>query len=310
MALRSAPPEVRTTMLGGTPGAIAVGKRAVWIADARRGRLLTVDPASAQATGRPISVEAPLSVAAGEGTAWVTSGTGAVSRVDLESRRATQVAQVRDPGGVAAGLASVWVTSRRDGTVTALDPRTGAIRGRPVRTGEAPGDVAVGFGAVWVANTEDGTVTRLDPGTRQPVGEPIAVADAQILGLVAGEGGVWVAATDSPQNADVELRRIDPVDGTVDEDALPLPTGVPVELAAGLGSVWSTDVGNQLPGTPARPPALLRVVADARAPAGRPIPIGSQPGGVATGAGAVWVTGSGDGSLRRIVPGAVDRAPR
>lgn len=309
-ALEAAPPDVRTIVLGGSPTEVAVAGDAVWVADARRGRLVAVDPATARPTGRPVRIDAPLDLAAGEGALWVTSGTGAVRRIDPSTRRAALVARVRDPGGVAAGLGSIWVTSRRDGTVTALDPRTGAIRGRPVRTGTVPGDVVVGFGAVWVADTQEGTVSKVDPRSRRPVGEPIQVAEAQILALAAGQGGVWVAATDSAQNASVELRRIEPGNGAVDERAVGLPTGVPVDLAAGLGSVWSTDVGNLLPGTPDRDPALLRVAADARVPAGRPIPVGDEPTGVATGAGAVWVTSAGDGALRRIVPGAVDAGPR
>jgi len=309
-ALEAAPADVRTTVLGGFPTEVAVAGDGVWVADARRGRLVTVDPASVRPTGRPVRIGAPLALAAGEGALWVTSAAGTVRRVDPSTRWAQLVARVRDPGGIAAGLGSVWVTSRRDGTLTALDPRTGAVRGRPARTGAVPGDVSVGFGAVWVANTQDGTVSKIDPRSRQPVGEPIQVAEAQILALAAGEGGVWVAATDSAQNTSVELRRIDPGNGAVDDQAVGLPTGVPVELAAGLGSVWSTDVGNLLPGTPARKPAVLRVAADARVPAGRPIPVGDQPTGIATGAGAVWVTSSGDGALRRIAPGAVHRASR
>lgn len=308
--LAAEPPDVRTIVVGGSPTEVAVAGDAVWVADARRGRLVAVDPATARPTARPVRIDAPLDLAVGEGALWVTSGTGAVRRIDPSTRRAALVARVRDPGGVAAGLGSVWVTSRRDGTVTALDPRTGAMRGRPVRTGTVPGDVVVGFGAVWVANTQDGTVSRLDPRSRQPIGGPIQVAEAQILALAAGQDGVWVAATDSAQNASVELRRIEPGNGALDERAVGLPTGVPVDLAAGLGSVWSTDVGNRLPGTPGRDPALLRVAADARVPAGRPIPVGDEPTGVATGAGAVWVTSAGDGALRRIVPGAVDAVPR
>ncbi len=306
--LDSAAPAVRTTDLGGAPGAIVVTEDAVWVADGRRGRLLEVDPASGAVRGRPVRAQAPLALAAGDGALWVASGTGAVSRLDAARRRLVDRARVADPGGIAVGAGSVWVTSRRDGTVSALDPRTGALRGRPVRTGTAPADVAVAFGSVWVANTQDGTVSRLDARTRRTTGEPIPVADAQILALAVGEGAVWVAATDSERNTDVELRRIDPQTGEVDEAAVPLPSGVPIDLAAGLGSVWSTDVGSVLPGTPRREPAVRRVDAEAGVPVGRPIPTGGYPAAVATGAGAVWVTSSGDGLLHRIVPARVRRS--
>ena len=308
--LDAAEPTVRTTELGGTPGALAVGEDAVWVADATRGRLVAVGLRSGEVEGRPVAVPAPLGLASGEGAVWVAAGTGAISRVDPTTRRRSAVARVADPGGIAAGLGSVWVTSRRDGTVTALDPRTGRPRGAPVRTGDTPGDVRLGFGSAWVANTGDGTVTRIDARSRRPVGDPIRVSDAQVLSLAVGEGAVWAAATDSAQNARVELRRIEPDGGEVGEDAVALPTGLPLELAAGLGSVWATDAGNVLPGTPPRRAAVRRIDARERVPAGAPVPLPAAPGGVAVGAGAVWVTTSGDGALRRIVPGAVDRSAR
>lgn len=297
---------VRTTDLGGSPRAVAVTDAAVWVADGRRGRIIEIDPATGAIRGRAIRAEAPLALAAGEGAVWVASGTGAVAHLDVARRRLLRRARVADPGGIAVGAGSVWVTSRRDGTVSAFDPRTGAPRGRAIPTGAVPADVAIGFDAVWVANTQDGTVSRIDPRTRRTTGDPIRVAK-QILALAVGEGAVWVAASESEQNTRVELRRIDPESGTVDDGAIPLPTSVPIDLATGFGSVWLTDAGNVLPGTPARGSAVRRVDARAGVPAGQPIRVGTQPGGVATGAGAVWVTSSGDGALRRIVPGRVRR---
>lgn len=303
------PPAQRDSLtVGGAPNGVTVGAGAVWVIDAARGRLLEVAPDGLRRRGEALRIEAPLAVTTGEGAVWVLTGTGRVLRVDPRTRRLLRSpVVVREPGDIAAGLGAVWVTSRGDDTVVRLDPRSGRAAGRPVRVGDAPSDVAIGFGAVWVANTQAGTVSRINPGSgRQVVTEE--VADERVLALSTGVGAVWTAVTDSPQNAPVALRPLDPDSGEVrDGGDVRLPTGLPIRLAAGLGSVWATDVGNLLPGTPARSPGLIRVSPDPPTLVGSTIPIGEQPTDVATGAGAVWVTSASEGTLLRIVPGRLRR---
>jgi len=299
------PAQVRALGLSGTPGAVAVGEGAVWVVDGSGGRLLAVDPAALRRSGPAIEVgSAASAVATGAGAVWVTRGTGAVVRVDPRTREVTTApVDVADPVGLAAGPSGVWVASRADNVVVRLDPRDGRPSGPPIRVGAGPSDVALGFGSVWVANAVDGTVSRIDPRSGQIAGPPIRVADAQVLALAVGAGGVWVAASDSPQNATVEVRRIDPRSGEVDEQRVPVPAGVPTGLAAGLGWVWTTDVGSSLPGTPPRPPTLRRISdGETPAPAGDPIALGGAPADVATGSGAVWVTSAQDATLTRVVP--------
>jgi streptogramin lyase len=299
----AAPPprSVEEVRLGGTPRAVAVDGDAVWVTDPALGRLIRVDAQTLRRRGAPVEVAAPLAVAAAGGVAWVAGGTGEVVRVD-DAGRARPVAEVPDPGGIATGAGAVWVSSRRDGTLVALEARTGRRLGT-TRVGASPGEVAVGFGRVWVANTADGTVSRVDPRTRKPDGAPIEVADAQVLALAAGAGAVWAVVSDDAQNSELVLRRLDPRTGEVAPEEVALPAGSGVDVAAGLGSVWTTDPGNALPGTPARPPALVRTRAAAPpALAGAPVELAGAPGGVTVGAGAVWVVGSGDATLRRVRP--------
>lgn len=299
------PAQVGSLVLSGTPGAVAVGEGAVWVIDGSGGRLLQVDPAGLSRRRPAIEVgSAASAVATGAGAIWVTRGTGEVVRVDPRTREVTPLpVRVADPVGLAAGRSGVWVASRADDTVVRLDPRDGAPSGPPIPVGDGPSDVALGFGSVWVANALDGTVSRIDAGSGRVAGQPIRVAEEQILALTVGVGGVWVAATDSPQNARVEVRRIDPRSGEVDDERVPVPAGVPVGLAAGVGWVWTTDVGSSLPGTPPRPPALRRISdGDTPALAGGPIRLGGAPADVATGSGAVWVTSAQDRTLTRVVP--------
>jgi len=50
------------------------------------------------------------------------------------------------PLDIATGKDAVWVTSFTDGTVTRLDPRSGAAQGTPIKVGRHPRGVAVGEG--------------------------------------------------------------------------------------------------------------------------------------------------------------------
>ncbi len=291
--------------VGASPSALAVGFGAVWVASRNAGTVTRVDartgvPALSAAFPQPLETGGgPLAIATGEGAVWVAAADGTITRIDPVRGGAREVARVVDPGGVAVGAGGVWVTSRERGTVSRLDPRTGAPTGEPIRVGPRPGDVAVGAGSVWVANTADATVSRVDPRERRAEGDAIRVGKEQALALTYGEGGVWVAKTDSPQADPIAVVRIDPRSGEADPEAIRVTGGVPLDLAAGGGFVWMTDAGSALPGS-ARPPALLRLDPAGRALAGAPVQLGPSPAGVAVGAGAVWVATAGDGALTRV----------
>jgi streptogramin lyase len=100
--------------------------------------------------------------------------------------------------------------------------------------------------------------------------------------LAVGSGGVWIALWD-----DGRVIRVDPSRNRV---VARIPVGQPQQgplgIAAGFGAVWVTDFGDG---------ALLRIDPAHDRVAAR-IPIG-EVGSVATGAGAVWVTG-GEGGRR------------
>ena len=305
----AAPPRISSPQpVGASPSALAVGFGAVWVASRDAGTVTRVDartgvPALTTAFPEPLRTGGgPLAIAAGEGAVWVAAADGTITRIDPRRGGARQVARVVDPGGIAAGAGAVWVTSRERGTVSRLDPRTGAPTGEPIRVGARPGDVAVGGGSVWVANTADATVSRVDPGERRPDGKAIRIGKAQALALAYGDGSVWVAKTDSPQGRPIAVVRIDAEDGAVDPEAIPVTGGVPLDLAAGGGSVWVTDAGSALPGS-ARPPALLRLDSAKRALAGAPARLDAAPAGVAVSRDTVWVATAGDGALQRVDPG-------
>jgi len=295
--------EAETVRVGGAPVAIAVGEDTAWVADNVGAQVRRLDGATGRPEGRPAKVgRGPVALAVGEGGVWVATGAGTVHRLDPATGAAdTKAIRVADPTGIAAGGGGVWVTSRLKGTVTRIDPRTRRVAGPPVRVGRNPADVAVGFGSVWVANADDGTVSRLDAGDGRRVGKPLKVGIAQVLALTVGADAVWVATTDLRRPGRVEVRRIDPESGKLDDARIPVPAGVPIDLAAGFGRVWATDVGSILPGE-RRGGSVRPVDAPARR-VGRAVAVGAEPAGVAIGAGAVWTANAGDGTVTRVAVG-------
>ena len=298
-----APPlqlDPQTVRVGGAPIAIAVDTESAWVADNARGTVRRLDGGTGRPAGPAARVGAgPIAIAVGEGGVWVASGSGTVQRIDPGIGKISGAPiPVADPTGIAAGGGGVWVTSRLRGTVTRIDPRSGRVTGRPIPVGRNPGDVAVGFGSVWVANTDAGTVSRLDARDGKPTGQVIKVGIAQVLALTVGREAVFVATTDLRKPGEVAVRRVDPRSGAVGDPLTGIPAGVPVDLAAGLGRVWITDVGSILPG--GRRAGSVRPIDAPAQRLGRPVRVGRGPAGVAVGAGAVWTANAGDGTVTRV----------
>ena len=195
----------------GNSDSFAVGFRTVWVGAAPG--MVRIDPIDGDLL-RPVRVYPPgtneqnqrSKVAVGEGSAWVLTGDGELTRVDpTTGGRIGVVDAWQGASGVAAGLDAVWVIDNLQGTLTRVDPDTldaddpmqlggsldaieagaGAVWildkgagivtpidpvdgtiGSSVRVGTDPIDIAAGLDALWVANLEDGTISRIDAGTR------------------------------------------------------------------------------------------------------------------------------------------------
>ncbi|HEX4526609.1 MAG TPA: ABC transporter substrate-binding protein [Gaiellaceae bacterium] len=161
---------IKPIPVGRGPSAIAVGKRAVWVANAIDGTVKSIDPA-----------------------------TGAVI---------TTIRVGSDPTAVATDGDSVWVANGGDGTLTRIDERTNRPTAR-VTVGGSPQALAVADGKVWAsvqppaaAKPSGGTavvnvpafLTNLDPG--QQFNGPASVVEyatcATLLSFPdeAGPGGL------------------------------------------------------------------------------------------------------------------------
>jgi class 3 adenylate cyclase/streptogramin lyase len=180
---------------GGTAGyeAIAFGDEGAWISDGREGNLIVVRFRSA---GLP----PPIPVAPGAGLGPIDAGAGAtwigsaleplVYRLDGLGSRPRGISLPDDHGGILAidvTDPAVWL-GRADGSLTRLDPATGARQTFDV--GGRLTSVAAGAGGIWVVDDEAGIVLRADASTGESV--PIKVG-GRAAGVATGrDGSVWV----------------------------------------------------------------------------------------------------------------------
>ena len=297
------PPATERIELGGTPAGVAVGEGGVWVIDNGRGRLRRVDPRKRVVTDRVPVGPAPVSVAVGSGFVWVAGGDGTLRRVDPNApSRVARPIRVRDPAGLVVADGSVWVAGSEGDEVLRFDAATGRPQGAPIRVGRRPTDLAFGAGAVWVAGSGDGTVTRIDARSGR-ADKPVEVARRQVLGLTYGEGRVWVAKTDAAQpGRPVDVVALDPESYELDGAAVRVQTGLPLRLAAGLGSAWATQVGGVHASGREQPPTVARIDPEDRRQRGMPARVGARPVGIAVGEGAVWVASATDRTITRLSP--------
>jgi YVTN family beta-propeller protein len=123
---------------------------------------------------------------------------GTVSRLNPKKRKVVKTIRVAgSPTCIRAGAGAIWVGSqstddvfRIAGTVTRIDPATGAIVAT-TKVGARPSDGTRGpDGLEWIPNLGDGTITRIDPATDKVVDTIPVVAGPFVARSFFGS--VWV----------------------------------------------------------------------------------------------------------------------
>jgi len=193
---------------------------------------------------------------------------------------------VPNDGAIAAGLGGVWVTSGRE--LIQLDPKSGRQVGT-VDLEESGGSVAAGHALVWViegsaiSGALHPTLIGVGPSTRE-VSVRTPDQDRGLMGLVAGEEGLW--ATNTAEGAVVEfdslsgkVRRTLQVDSWQSEQ----------NIAAGFGAIWVVDRTN----------GVISGISETTHKVGR-FDLKAAVFGVAAGEGAIWVTDDVDGVLEKL----------
>jgi len=226
------PRETHVVATGAEPCGVAARGTTLWVGVYKPGRLVAVDARTGRIT-RSIRVgPTACHVALASSAAFVAlDRPGNVVRIDLRSGR-RRVAPV-GPGAfdVVRAYGVVWAVSFEAGTVTMLDPRTGAVE-RVLHVGEFPAGVAACGGRLWVGHGRASTVlSAIDPSTLRV--RRIAVGANEPRRPRCIGGVLWVATPDS-------LLQLEPSSGRV---LGRLHIGETLgDLAEGPdGLVWVTD---------------------------------------------------------------------
>ena len=244
------------------------------------------------------------------------------------------VAVETDPSAVVGGGGSVWVASRRDGTVSVVDPATNRVQVTIPASGSGPvgqGGPGLAFasGSLWVANYDQRQVVRVEPDA-----DPTARISvrASPTAVVAAQDAVWVAGR--TQSGGGLVARIDTGANQVVGQTIPLrhpPTGLAITPDG--QTVWVATAADKavhridtaadgvvkqidLPEAPdqaaygdgavwvtsTKGNAVMRIDANTSKVKTPPIRVGNGPSGIDFGGDRVWVANSQDGTVSTIDP--------
>jgi YVTN family beta-propeller protein len=220
-----------------------------------------------------------------------TTPTGAASPDTAIAGTVRRTIQVGGrPNGIVVSGGLVWILRARSDRLTVLRQQTGKRAPFRPKVGALPAAAAASSGRVWVGVQRTSSVVAVGLGSHKPVGPPIAMpaGSVKLVGIAAGERGVWVGMRGSPGLA----VRVSPSQRRI-VARVSMPDGLQ-DLAVGAGAVWV--VGR-------RTNTVTRV--DVRTGEKRVINVGRDPAGVAVGENAVWVTNSGDDTVTRIDAGSL-----
>lgn len=265
----------------GVPGAIAVDRGSLWVADPDSSVVSRVSVATGAVVDRIPVPGQPGDVAVAGGSVWVANTVGgALSRIDPTAGKITQTVSL---GGrlaaVASGIGALWVADTDHETLIRIDPTTGAVTGRVVLAAP-PSGLAAGYGALWVASHAAGTITGVDPGTNQRL-ETVSVGQGPVA-IAVGAGSVWVA-----NNLDGTVSRVDPTTPRVIA-TIAVGSG-PVALAFANGSLWVANKSSKTVSSidPRRNAVVKTLEID-----GRPTSLGAA-------AGRLWIGARPSGDQHR-----------
>jgi tRNA A-37 threonylcarbamoyl transferase component Bud32/streptogramin lyase len=214
-------------------------------ASRRRGRSVVALGAAAAAVVIAAAAVAALAFTRGDAAAGSPPAVHANSLVRLDPRT-NDIAAVIDVGegpiATAAAGHTVWVYNADDRTVSEVDGRTNEVRDltpvstTPLTYGNDSGPLLTADdGGAWligiVVRSGRTLLTRLPAGPRGKIEYPL---DGALLGVVAGQGDMWLLAGRKRGNV---VLRINPRTGKT-RQTIPLGTGSAASIGFGYGRVW------------------------------------------------------------------------
>ena len=136
----------------GSPETIVASDDAVWVGDDLASAMWKLDPAIDDVVANPGLRGVPSAMAiAPDGTIWVASyDESLVTAMDPSTLQATTYEVGRGPTAIAVDHEGVWIVQSLEGTVSSIDPSSGATLAT-VMVGGVPQGISLGDGSVWVS---------------------------------------------------------------------------------------------------------------------------------------------------------------
>ena len=221
--------------------------------------------------------------------------------------RVTTIELESNPEHLSHGAGRVWA-STGDGALVRVDPKRS--KATVVATNVPNGPLAAAAGSVWIADESEGTLTRVDPrsGRRSQVKLVNTFrTDDSINAIVAGPGGLWVAAGNGVMPVDPRTGRRTGAPVVIGGDTRALVVAGE-SLWALIGTGYDPRPPSKPGGTPdsvrrpERDYTLVRIDARRRRVVARTGKVTPSPRGLAVGNGLVWVMDTSNGNLLRLDP--------
>ena len=273
----------------GEPVDMGVRDNGGWVADARDGELVKIDPVTGEAISSVALSDSPKALALGTGSVWVGDPeAGQLFQVDKDTEELVgEPIDIGDPSetmSLSIGTEAVWVVS--SGELRMIDLETSEVT--VVETAPQPIDVAANLGTVWVFDGELGLMM-LDASTGESLSDPIPIR-GRTADVYAGAEGIWVA-----DRGDDTIVSVDPENGQLLVTAQ--VQGSYLDLGFDSSAMWVLSRASGSTGY------LTPIGLETGEPLADPLLLDGDPVDVATGAGAVWVALRGEQAIARIDPG-------
>jgi DNA-binding beta-propeller fold protein YncE len=224
---------------------ISAGAGAVWVtAAASHDGVYRIDPRRDRVAAFIRLPPTPTGITVAYGRVWVVepkAGPGVVVRIDPRTNRVSgpPIGVGTGPGGAVPGFGALWVSGFSVvGSVSQINPATGAVTRTLVNIPDIAAVVAAGAGSLWVTLVHGG-LWRVDPATGKVTA---AIRLPNAVAVTFWAGSAWVS-TEPPG----PLVRVDPASNRI--IGKPAPAGIsPAYITASPTGLWVVDgtTGNLL----------------------------------------------------------------
>lgn len=191
------------------PQAMAMDETAVWILDARKKSIFSVDPTDYSVLKE---IQVPMlssggGIGVGEGAVWViTAEEFDKTLTRFNAHTGVAEARISLPSGSSSLIVdygSVWVTGYASHELYRIDPRTNTVTSI-TKLHSTPGSLASGEGSIWVFNQGDSSVQRINARTGKLIATIATGLPPGSGNIATGGGFVWVSMRGAP------LSQVDP----------------------------------------------------------------------------------------------------